>query len=704
MKKNLFLVFILFLVIMPVKAALPTSIGPISQVGNWVGDDCGGGEDECYGMALKKSGDSLPVICTKYDKSTPAGVNSCTITGDWNRAVRYGVAAIINEAKPRINVTGITAHYFAAELAINNFLAMQGDGGYHINANILTSTYKSLYNTYLGKAEEAYGLYRNFSEVQLPHNTFVFSLENGYYVSQKVEFESVFVERMGGYDSYTVKMNNDKIKLEKYDDGFVLKIKESDVTGITEIEGTFEAVKSIPQARNYDCGNNYQSITPLSLETFDIEYRQNIGGVIEPRGILIIKKVDSDNKYLSGAKIKITGPNSYSKTITSGTKAITLNDLDYGTYTIEEISAPAGYYKAPKQTVEIEKSATTHTITMVNKKNKLQISKTDITGTKEIPGATLQIEDTSGNIVKYCPDETNSQCRWISTTTPYLIEGIPAGTYYLKEISSPNGYALNEEKIKFTVINSDTVQKVSMPNTLNKISVIKKDEFGKVMKGVILQLEDEKGNIIKYCPKELNSQCRWFSDDEPYVIEGLPKGTYYIKEVSALEGYIPLEERIEVYITSETSKEEYVLINKRNSITIRKTSAMTKEPLAGAVLQLQDKDGNIVKNCTDSNGNKNIECKWTTTEDPYTILGLPKGEYYLKEVSAPKGYAVLKDPIKINVDDSFKSIVLVLENELEVDVPDTLSSRSALLIVISMFDIALGIGIINYVKKNKVTE
>ena len=122
MKKKLFLILILFLIIMPVKAALPSSIGPISQVGSWVGDDCGGSEDECFGMALKKSGNSLPVICTKYDRSTPAGVNECTITADWTPAVRYGVAAIINEAKSNINATGITAQYFAAELAINNFL------------------------------------------------------------------------------------------------------------------------------------------------------------------------------------------------------------------------------------------------------------------------------------------------------------------------------------------------------------------------------------------------------------------------------------------------------------------------------------------------------------------------------------------------------------------------------------------------------
>ena len=697
MKKNLFLIIILFLLIMPVKAALPTTIGPISQVGNWVGDDCGLGESQCYGMALKVSNSTLPVICTQYNKTTPSGVSSCTITPQWNEKIRYAVAAVINEAKPNINATSLTSSYFAAELAINDFLNSKGAGGYGIYSSNLTSTYENKFDSYLVVATKAYNEFDTISKanIRLSDSKFIFTLKDGYYISNTITIT-------GNYDNYTVTSNIGSIV--KSSDNFYVKVKQSDISKDTQVSVELTATKNTPQARNYNCGDNYQTLTPISLETLSLKTNEVISGPIEPKGQLIIKKVDASNNFISGAKIKITGPNSYLKTITSTTKATTLNDLEYGTYTIEEISAPTGYYAAPKQTVTLNATTITKTVTIVNKKNKLQISKTDITGTKEIPGATLQIEDTSGNIVKYCPDKTNSQCRWISTTTPYLIEGIPAGTYYLKEISAPNGYALNEEKVKFTVINSDTVQKVSMPNTLNKISVIKKDEFGKVMKGVILQLEDEKGNIIKRCPKELNSQCRWFSDDEPYVIEGLPKGTYYIKEVSALEGYIPLEKRIEVYINSETSEEEYVLINKRNSITVRKTSAMTKEPLAGAVLQLQDKDGNIVKNCTDSNGNKNIECKWTTTEEPYTILGLPKGEYYLKEVSAPKGYAVLKDPIKINVDDSFKSIVLVLENELEVDVPDTLSSRSALLIVISMFDIALGIGIINYVKKNKVTE
>ena len=120
--------------------------------------------------------------------------------------------------------------------------------------------------------------------------------------------------------------------------------------------------------------------------------------------------------------------------------------------------------------------------------------------------------------------------------------------------------------------------------------------------------------------------------------------------------------------------------------------------LAGAVLQLQDKDGNIVLD------SKQKKYEWTTTDEIYTIEGLPKGTYYLVEVSSPEGYALNKEKIEFVVDDETYVIEVEMKNDVEVKVPDTLSSKSALLITISMFDIFLGIGIVIYVKKNKTQE
>ena len=139
-------------------------------------------------------------------------------------------------------------------------------------------------------------------------------------------------------------------------------------------------------------------------------------------------------------------------------------------------------------------------------------------------------------------------------------------------------------------------------------------------------------------------------------------------------------------------------------IKILKVNSVDKKGLAGAALEVQDENGNIIKYCTDAKGNKNTECKWESTTEPYEISGLPVGKYYLIETKAPAGYELNTKKTEFIVESTSDEIEVILENQLEVEVPDTLSSRSALLLTIAMFDIALGIGIMTYVKKNKVEE
>ena len=76
----------------------------------------------------------------------------------------------------------------------------------------------------------------------------------------------------------------------------------------------------------------------------------------------------------------------------------------------------------------------------------------------------------------------------------------------------------------------------------------------------------------------------------------------------------------------------------------------------------------------------------------------------MRETIAPKGYVLSEETVDFEVTGDGTTTEVKMENELEVEVPDTLSSRSTLLLTIAMFDIALGIGIISYVKKNKIEE
>ena len=143
------------------------------------------------------------------------------------------------------------------------------------------------------------------------------------------------------------------------------------------------------------------------------------------------------------------------------------------------------------------------------------------------------------------------------------------------------------------------------------------------------------------------------------------------------------------------------LIGTPNTLTVTKLSDADKKPLAGAKLEILDSEKKSIS-CTFADGKTVDKCEWVSEKDPKVIVGLSAGNYYLQEVEAPKGFELNKEPVEFEVKNENKSVEMV--NVLKVEVPDTLSPMSALLIAIAMFDIALGIGIITYVKKNKVTE
>ena len=95
-----------------------------------------------------------------------------------------------------------------------------------------------------------------------------------------------------------------------------------------------------------------------------------------------------------------------------------------------------------------------------------------------------------------------------------------------------------------------------------------------------------------------------------------------------------------------------------------------KNPLAGAVFQLKDANGNVVKlvKVSDTeyrvaNGNEaGAVDNFTTVEtDKIVIKGVDLDKYTLVEIEAPEGYNKLKDPVEVTVK---------ADNALVVDVPN----------------------------------
>ena len=114
----------------------------------------------------------------------------------------------------------------------------------------------------------------------------------------------------------------------------------------------------------------------------------------------------------------------------------------------------------------------------------------------------------------------------------------------------------------------------------------------------------------------------------------------YIKERKAPEDYlldpnvypVDVENENEIELTVYDVPENTEQESKPTEIHVTKADAVTGEMLEGAVLQVADKEGNLVE-------------EWTSTKEAHVIYGLPEGEYILHEKMAPykEGYVSASD-------------------------------------------------------------
>ena len=133
--------------------------------------------------------------------------------------------------------------------------------------------------------------------------------------------------------------------------------------------------------------------------------------------------------------------------------------IPHGKYYLKELETLPGYLPF-KEKIEIDASYTDPKLEVIsmqkeveNQPTKVEITKTDITGEKEVEGAKLQILDKEGDVVE----------EWTSTKEPHLIYALKPGKYILHEEQAPteNGY-VKAEDVEFTVEETGEIQKVSM--------------------------------------------------------------------------------------------------------------------------------------------------------------------------------------------------------------------------------------------------
>lgn len=259
---------------------------------------------------------------------------------------------------------------------------------------------------------------------------------------------------------------------------------------------------------------------------------------------------------------------------------------------------------------------------------------------------------------------------------------------------------------------------ITIKNQKNEIKFIKyslNDGILNFMPGVKLHIEDSNGSIAKDVS---GNSLSWTSTEQPYVVKELKPGVYYLVEEEVPSGYsvsskIKFEVKSDGTFTtadlnldlSDTELEKItgydniavIMVNRPTRVEISKTSFTTGEELPGATLQILDKDKNPI---LDEDGNEMY--KWVSTTSPHVIEGLPEGVYYLKEIIAPDGYVKFEEMIEFEVKSDGTVTKVEMTNDSMVNVPNTLSTRSTLLLVIALVSIVLGSGILIYTKRKQV--
>ena len=212
-----------------------------------------------------------------------------------------------------------------------------------------------------------------------------------------------------------------------------------------------------------------------------------------------------------------------------------------GTYIVKEIYAPDGFVTSNEEkefTFEYgkpEEAEVSYEFVFENEPTTVELTKTDLTTGKELPGAHLKVTDEDGNVIE----------EWVSTEKAHVIKELTVGkSYTMTETKPADGY-VTAESITFTVENTAEIQKQEMKDDVTKVLISKQDIAGKELPGAKLMILDADGKVVE----------SWTSTEEAHYIEMLPIGKYTLREETAPEGYLVAKDvEFEVKDTAEVQK------------------------------------------------------------------------------------------------------------------------------------------------------
>ena len=361
-------------------------------------------------------------------------------------------------------------------------------------------------------------------------------------------------------------------------------------------------------------------------------------------------------------------------------------ELNLGTYRVYEIKAPdfyeldnTEYYfriTENEQKVYLELDNTPELGNNV-KITKVASDKNYITGTEKgqpVSGAKYEVRTGFAEGTKVTK-ENFSEGKLVDTlitdkegNTKTITVG--EGSYFVKEVSVPEGWQLDEKIYQIDVIANGVTHKLELENepipqgflNINKTALEENywtgDKAGASLEGVKFELRDEEGNVLLELVTDKNGH---FSEDIQ-----LDTGKYFLWEVEAPEHYILSDkpdvfeitengQKVTIDITNEVEIAGFMNINKTALEENYWTGDKPGTPLEGVKFELRDEEDNVLLELvTDENGH--------FSED----VMLEKGRYFLWEVEAPEHYILSDKPDVFEITENGQKVTIDITNEVEI--------------------------------------
>lgn len=403
----------------------------------------------------------------------------------------------------------------------------------------------------------------------------------GKYKADEIKIPDGFL-KLDSSVEFEINRSNKTLEFDKDYDAYIsVTLKNEQPTGTLKLDKTI-AIRN-------DVDTSLVDTSDLSKIKFSLTAKENT-----------IDKADGSTIYQKGKEV---GTYNLSKD-----GKLEISKLPMGKYEIQEIETlPGLVLDNTKYEVNFKKTDDITKVYTIDKKIKndatcVEISKTDITGDKELKGAKLSVIDENNKVID----------TWTSTDKTHKIEGLLVEkTYTLREEIAPDGF-VRATDINFTIENNNKIQKVKM---IDKVVEMSKTDIGdKEVEGAKIQVLDKNNKVVD----------EWTSNKEEHKIKNLVENeTYTLHEEVAPNGYVKATD-VTFKVTEDKKTQKVSMIDK--IVEISKTDITTGKELEGAKLTVTDENGKVVD-------------EWTSSEESHKVTGLEESKKYtLTETTCPYGY------------------------------------------------------------------